>query len=246
MVFLAELGDKTQLAVMGQASANAGFKLTVFAAGVLALVASTVIGVLAGGLLQRLVPDERHIKIASGLLFLIFAILMLRDGFAAKQVPLAATTPQPVRSVLGRLVLRQAATFERAAFNDYRALAAQAVSAPARALFGRIADEEEEHSRLMEHMEATAGESAMRVALANEKDLVHDVAADLDDASKTRSDRVLLAHAIVHEQASVAFYRALEKSCAIPGIRNAFARAAADEERHAAMIQTLLNETGEA
>ena len=240
MIFLAELGDKTQLAVMSQSGAHAGFKLTVFAAGALALAASTAIGVLAGGLLQKLVPDERFIKIAGGLLFLVFGLLMLRDGLAAKRAPAAAAAqPQPVRSVLGRLVLRQAAAFERAAFNDYRALMAQAASPRVRELFGRIADEEEAHGRLMDRMETGAGDGAVQVALPADEELVHDVAG-ARARGETAPDRDLLTHAIAHEQATAAFYRALEKGCAIPALRNAFARAAAEEERHAALLGDLL------
>lgn len=241
LIFLAELGDKTQLAVMSQSGANAGFKLTVFAAGVLALAASTAIGVLAGDVLQKLIPDERVIKVVGGVLFLLFGILMLRDGFVKTRVPLAATAPQPVRSVLGRLVLRQAATFERAAFNDYQALMAQADSPRLRELFGRIAAEEEAHRHLMDRMEVEAGEEAMQLEpLPAAEELIHDVAV-ANGGLKTESDRALLTHAIAHEQATAAFYRALEKGSAIVSLRNAFAQAAADEERHAAMMQALLN-----
>ena len=87
-VFLAELGDKTQLAVMSQASAadpdNRSAALwTVFAAGALALAAATALGVIFGGFLNRFVP-ERHVKLCAGALFIVMGLLLLREGFAAK------------------------------------------------------------------------------------------------------------------------------------------------------------------
>ncbi len=241
MIFLAELGDKTQLAVMSQSGANASFKLTVFAAGTLALAASTAIGVLAGGLLQRLVPDERYIKLAGGALFVLFGILMLREGLASRAAPAAAVpAPAAVPGVLGRLVLRQAAVFERAALDDYRALVALAANPRAREVFARIAAEEEAHGALMERMGTEiGGEVELQAALPAAATLIHDVAAT-ETAAGLGADRELLTHAIEHERATAAFYRALEQSSAIPSLRRAFGRAAADETRHAELMESLL------
>lgn len=57
-VFLAELGDKTQLATMLFAAKGENPKLTVFVAAALALVATTALGVLGGAALSRAVPAE--------------------------------------------------------------------------------------------------------------------------------------------------------------------------------------------
>ena len=89
LIFLAELGDKTQLAVMSQSAASSA-KWTVFTAGALALITSTAFGVLAGDLLRRFVPDERYIKCAGGVLFLIFGVLMLREAFFPRRQVVAA------------------------------------------------------------------------------------------------------------------------------------------------------------
>ncbi len=52
-VFLAELGDKTQLATLLFAADQAVSKLTVFLAASAALVLATGIGVLAGGVISQ-------------------------------------------------------------------------------------------------------------------------------------------------------------------------------------------------
>lgn len=56
-VFLAELGDKTQLATVLFASRSSGGRWVVFAAASLALVLAAGLGVLAGDWLSRNVPE---------------------------------------------------------------------------------------------------------------------------------------------------------------------------------------------
>ena len=56
-LFLAELGDKTQLAVITM-TASTESKLSVFLGGALALVVVTLLGVLVGSVLIEWVPAE--------------------------------------------------------------------------------------------------------------------------------------------------------------------------------------------
>ena len=77
-VFLAELGDKTQLATMLFATDRDNSKLTIFMAASLALVAATAIGVLAGHLLSQFI-SEKTLQIAAGIGFLLIGgFLLLR------------------------------------------------------------------------------------------------------------------------------------------------------------------------
>ena len=57
-VFIAELGDKTQLATMLFASDEAVSRVTVFLAASSALVVASAIGVLAGSLLTTVVSEQ--------------------------------------------------------------------------------------------------------------------------------------------------------------------------------------------
>lgn len=57
-VFVAELGDKTQLATMLFAADEAVSKWTVFLGASMALVLASAIGVLAGGFLSQVVSEK--------------------------------------------------------------------------------------------------------------------------------------------------------------------------------------------
>ena len=74
LVFFAELGDKTQLAVMLQSAVHG--RWVVFAAASLALVLSTLLGVYLGGLISK-VASKRLIHGVGGVLFLVFGAFML-------------------------------------------------------------------------------------------------------------------------------------------------------------------------
>lgn len=74
-LFLAELGDKTQLAVITM-TANTESKLSVFLGASLALVAVTLLGIVFGGVLSQYVPTEWLQRIVA-IAFIIIGILML-------------------------------------------------------------------------------------------------------------------------------------------------------------------------
>ncbi len=74
MVFLAELGDKTQLTALGL-TAKSKNPLVVFISASLALIISTLIGVLIGDALMRVLP-EFYLKKAVSILFIIVGLLL--------------------------------------------------------------------------------------------------------------------------------------------------------------------------
>jgi Ca2+/H+ antiporter, TMEM165/GDT1 family len=81
MVFLAELGDKTQLATFCL-SANCDPKFSVFIGSAVALVLSASIAVFLGGTISRLVPAH-YIKIGAGVFFLVAGVLTLVSAVRA-------------------------------------------------------------------------------------------------------------------------------------------------------------------
>lgn len=75
LVFIAELGDKTQLATM-LLSAKSNSIIPIFIGASLALICSSFIGVFAGTYLTRYVPPH-YIQNVAGVLFLLMGALIL-------------------------------------------------------------------------------------------------------------------------------------------------------------------------
>ena len=75
-VFIAELGDKTQLATMLFASDKSVNKLTIFLGASLALVLSSGIGVLAGGVISQYI-SEKNLHYIAGIGFIGIGIWTL-------------------------------------------------------------------------------------------------------------------------------------------------------------------------
>ena len=74
LLFVAELGDKTQLAVITMTAKHKA-PLWVFLGAALALVTVTAIGVLGGEALIRIIP-EAFLRKAAAVLFVIMGVLM--------------------------------------------------------------------------------------------------------------------------------------------------------------------------
>ena len=77
-IFLAELGDKTQLATMALSgdAASARSRWLVFVGASVALVTTSAVGVLGGAFLSRFVSPT-VIQRAAGVLFVVMGVLML-------------------------------------------------------------------------------------------------------------------------------------------------------------------------
>ncbi len=75
-VFVAELGDKTQLATMLFAADKEVNKLTVFVGASLALILASAIGVVAGGAISQFI-SEKHLQYIAGAGFLVIGLWTL-------------------------------------------------------------------------------------------------------------------------------------------------------------------------
>ena len=75
LVFLAELGDKTQLSTMLLAS-KANSIWYVFIGSACALILSSLLGVLAGSVIQKYIPTS-YIQFGSGIAFILVGILLV-------------------------------------------------------------------------------------------------------------------------------------------------------------------------
>lgn len=79
IVFLAEIGDKTQLTVMLLAAHHRS-ALSVFLGATLALMLASLVAVALGGVLSRHVPPQ-YINTGAGLVFILFGALLLSGRF---------------------------------------------------------------------------------------------------------------------------------------------------------------------
>jgi putative Ca2+/H+ antiporter (TMEM165/GDT1 family) len=75
-LFLAELGDKTQLAVITMTSSTES-KIAVFLGASLALITVTLLAVVFGGLLSQYVPTEWLQRIVAAAFILIGFLMLL-------------------------------------------------------------------------------------------------------------------------------------------------------------------------
>jgi len=83
-LFLAEMGDKTQLAVFSL-TAQSRAPLSVFLGASLALVVVTLVGVLLGGLVTQLVPP-RYLRLGAGILFLALGLYTIWEALGKTAV----------------------------------------------------------------------------------------------------------------------------------------------------------------
>ncbi len=74
-IFVAEMGDKTQLATLSLASGGSS-RWAVFAGSALALVATSAIAVIAGEAVSRVVPPI-WLQRGAGVVFLVLGVLFL-------------------------------------------------------------------------------------------------------------------------------------------------------------------------
>jgi putative Ca2+/H+ antiporter (TMEM165/GDT1 family) len=77
MIFLAELGDKTQLAALTLAASTPGGKWAIFLGSAAALAVTSLIAVLAGDAISRVAGSGRAIQIAAGVLFIVVGAVTL-------------------------------------------------------------------------------------------------------------------------------------------------------------------------
>jgi putative Ca2+/H+ antiporter (TMEM165/GDT1 family) len=79
-VFLAELGDKTQLAILSFAAVQKS-KTSVFIGAVLALVLTSLVAVLIGAFISQHIKEIKYIHWAAGVIFIGVGVLMLTGKF---------------------------------------------------------------------------------------------------------------------------------------------------------------------
>jgi len=237
LIFIAELGDKTQLAAMASAASAAGERSAwaVFFGASAALVLSTCIAVLLGTAFRAYLPP-RLLQTAAGVLFLAFGVFWLVQAIrgAPPVVTTAAAAPRP--GLLTRLALETAAEFEAAASVNYLNLAAAAHSPQLRGLFADLAVEDRCHLARVRSLATEHGDALLALAAPVAVSAPPPVPPQLDEP-----DRTLLKEVVTHEQATADFYQSVAAATPIPALRSALLGLAQEEQRHVARLRAWLD-----
>ena len=91
-VFLAEMGDKTQLATMSLTATSPSARWVVFAASALALVAASALAVLVGDVVSRWISPTVVRRLA-GAMFLVIGLWLVLSGAEAPSEAPEASSP---------------------------------------------------------------------------------------------------------------------------------------------------------
>lgn len=240
LIFLAELGDKTQLAALAKTADSPDSptaKWVVFLAASAALVLSTFIAVFLGHLLQTLIPDQRYIRVASAVLFLVFGGLILFDVFRVKPgeskemhpVPSASVTGRQ-HSYIGKLALLGAMEFEAFAAHRYRQMGQKTSDPRLAQLLAALAGEEDRHLARLKNLPNPG----------LNKDFTHPVSPAPRDLDAAANRHETIAALISHEEAAADFYHDLAGRATLPGLRETFTQLAEEETSHAARLRLWL------
>mgnify|MGYP001194313752 CR=1 FL=1 len=230
LVFLAELGDKTQFAAFGLAASHKSI-WPVFFGSALALACSSLLAVLLGSTMGKFLP-EQYVKIGSGVLFILFGIFTLFQAFRGEAVVLEGG------GLLNRLALESAMQFEEETHQIYLDLAQECKHARAKQVFHELALAEKAHRSMLG-----------RIHDEHQADL--SVAAfELEAPQLSMEERLKLGEKVYnawqHEAKTAQFYEALAKKAHLQSLRSVFAQLADEEESHKQKLQKLYAQIMEA
>ncbi len=266
LVFLAELGDKTQLTALAFSS-RFNSPWSVFIGTSLALIATTALAVALGGLLNRVLPPK-ILQISSAVMFILIGLFLLVN--IARRAPMESdngkTTPpqtgeqgaaamQP-RGMIFALVIKQATTFEQNVVDYLESLTARLQPGHARETLEQIIDEDKKHLAAIDVLRTSqhqlAAEHPEPVTQSELREL-EKRAPKLDDfnldtsetvkATIDESDREIVDRAIAAEEGIADFYLTLARMAKIHAVRDAFRALAMDDIRHAQTLCSLINPT---
>lgn len=245
LIFLAELGDKTQLTVL---AASAGATETrsivsVTIGAILALTLSTLVAVAVASLLNRTLP-EHWLQAGAAVLFLAFGLVLARtavQGFRGAEAPAPApgvapsTEAELPESAFGRWVMREAGVFEEELLEDLDHLIELTGPGPLRRKLETLAAEEREHVESLGEVRPHRREPIHREP---------ELAIEEVPRAKTAEGESLLHNILQRERAIQAFYTGLARATHVPGLRTLFARLAEEERDHIRRWETMIEEMG--
>ena len=251
LVFLAELGDKTQLTALAFTTSSRSPWMVFFGTS-LALITTTALAVLLGELLTRWLPPQ-ILQIASAVMFVLVGLILLVN--VARKAPVemvpgeteeaAAVEEAQAGGLISNLIMQQAAAFEEEMIAFLGELADRASDGTQREALNHVIEEDREHAAALKQMrdwreaDADTGVDSIRETEVRAK---VPSAAGLEpgllqwDSSQTEERADPVRTAMEREEDAAEFYLALSRITHIPAARRVFRRLAVQELRH---VQTL-------
>ncbi len=268
LVFLAELGDKTQLTALAFSSSSRS-PWAVFLGTSLALVTASALAVAFGEVLSRVLP-VKVLHISSAILFILMGVILLVNiarkaefedvnegaGDAAALLDSTAVADSGNGPVF-RLIVGQAAAFERELVEYLQSLAAQLPAGPEKEVLEEIIQVDRDHLAAVEQMgrDGVGDDDLNKPALSRDDLLqIHrrsptptaplasarplpSEQLQIDDRSKVLQ---IIQAALEAEENIADFYLSLARMARLPHVRDAFRTLALEDLEHARHLSSLL------
>jgi rubrerythrin len=251
VVFLAELGDKTQLTALAF-SAQTRSQWSVFLGTSLALICTTALAVACGGLLAKVLPP-RVMHLSSGVMFVLIGLILLVN--LARKAPSEAEEAVPeeerVESAMrtgpvGAFVARQVISFEEdlASFVDEQAQGLpegnvrDSLLAAARAHRG--------HVRSLRGLGEAIGDEERLAIDRNLERMDAGRLLSILEESDTTAGHDAVSRIIERQEAAAQFYIALAQMIGFHDARDVLRHLAAEEIRMAQDLCSLTQHAGDA
>ena len=266
LVFLAELGDKTQLTALAFTTSSRS-PWAVFLGTSLALVLASAIAVAFGEALNRIPVVQKYLPIASGVMFVLMGLILLVNVARKVEVTPAvvpvpptgqAAAPQP-RGAVFRFVIGTATGIEAEICDFLEALAAKVPPGPRRDTLLRLAAEDRVHLDSVQRLEgnhaATADvhpepvDGAAFAELSAKAPRPGELAALAAPTAPAKpvdeaAIRAGIQAAIEREESTADYYLALARIAKVHEVRDAFRWLAMEDIRHAQTLCSLINPDG--
>ncbi|MDD4539331.1 MAG: TMEM165/GDT1 family protein [Lentisphaeria bacterium] len=251
IVFLAELGDKTQLTALTLTTSRGGGTWAVFIGASMALVTTTALAVLCGSFLSRYLP-EKYLHLGSALLFIVMGVALL-VGMVWKSGAKAAGTAEPApasaaavvsqTSVAARrpsfregLLIRQLAAFERRLVADIDKQIARMPDCDCRKALVTMSAAHRGHGQAIVAMRDQARQEEPSSVRAGE------ISGMVDKLCQCTEEIHEPIEAIIRKQEAAAeFYVAMAQLVSQHSLRDELRRLAGEELRMAEQLCTLVN-----
>jgi len=232
VIFLAELGDKTQLAAMA-ASAGSNKPFSVLIGASVALILSSALAVAVGSFIGDHIP-LKYIKIAAGIVFIVFGGLYLKDAFVPEKEavkPRAATF-----QFIGDSVIKAAQAFEEQELNMLRTVRQAIGRSDCLSVIDDLIVEDEKHL-----------ESLSRIKQAD-RTLKKEDQEQLDHLNEeyacSEDDMQVLRDLYNREAAMADFYRLMSDKTKIAGVKAGLYSLYLEELEHCAKLRPFLADNG--